>query len=706
LKPEIELYKKLGVCLIPVVPHSKKPLVEWKEYQTRLPTPEELSEWFEYTGNNVGVLTGRISQNLTVLDLDNKELLNEPILSKLAGETLCVHTKRGYHIYLRSLEPCGNFHRPYGLDVRSEGAYVVGAGSIHPDGFQYVFANENREILELDAIKPLIGELDKKYNFHVDNVILHQVPKTIAEGERNDRLFRFAAILREAGLELEQAKMQVLTLNDSACQPPLDATEVVTLVESAYHRPYLKNAASEVISAAGPPGRKKLRLTGEQTFLVDEIAPHIPEPQAYGTDADLFSRILHFLERNVIFAESETYTVVAAWILLSWRIEDTHVAPYLYVTAPRGHGKTRLLETLEQLVRRPLMAGYATRAGMIRCLDGSNATLLLDEAEHYVNPHEHHNSDMAAVLNAGYKRGAPAIMTADVTEILENGTKCVRKKPVRFDVFSAKCIVSRKEIFDTLEDRSFQVIMPKANRKLPPIDKKEAETIRGQLAKYRAECLERKQPLQAEVPETGEARLEEILEPLYAATPGEYREVYVSIIKREQALRLERIQESREFSVLEALNEAATEAGPDADLILTENVKDAFNRHHPNSKHQATNRSIGRTLARLGFKNVRVDQAVANGRTLTRRGYKPDHVLLERLNVQYGLAEPKDPDLSSLSSLSSSTMRGILPRPVEREKTDTHTTDDDNDDDDEKSQGGGISLLEKPGLSPLSQRER
>jgi len=436
--------------------------------------------------------------------------------------------------------------------------------------------------------------------------------------------------------------------------------------------------------------RKKIRLTGDEKILVDEIAPHIPDPQPYGTEAELFQRILQFLEKNVLFAEPETYAVVASWTLMTWRIEDTNVAPYLYVTAPRGHGKTRLLETIEQVVRRPLMAGYATRAGAIRCLDGSNATLLLDEAEHYINPQarEHFGggSDLAAILNAGYRRGAYAIMTADVTETLQDGGKRVQKKPVRFDVFSAKCIVSRKDIYDTLEDRSFQIIMPKANRKLPPIDKKEAETIRGQLAKYRADCLERKQPLQIEVPETGEARLAEILEPLYAATPVEYREAYLSIIKREQVLRLERIQESYEFAVLEAFNEAVTDAGADADLILTESITDAYNRRH--ASKQTTNRSVGRAVARLGFKNLRVDQPLGDGKRITRRGYRPDVKLLERLNGQYGLAEPKDPALASFASFASSTMRGILPPSEEREKTDTHTTVDAVDADDAGKQEG------------------
>jgi hypothetical protein len=405
---------------------------------------------------------------------------------------------------------------------------------------------------------------------------------------------------------------------------------------------------------------KAVSLTGEKTVLVDELAPKIPELQAYGTDAELFDRILSFLKANVIFAEAETYTIVTSWILLTWRIEDTTVAPYLYVTAPRGHGKTRLLETVQQLVRRPLLASYATRAGAIRALDGTNAALLLDESEHYINPHERQSSDLAAVLNAGYRRGAKAIMVADAIETLPNGTHRSVKKPVALDTFSPKIIASRRDIFDTLEDRSVQIIMPKHGVNLGLIDEKQAEVLRGQLAQYRADCLERKQPLRAQLPETGDARLSEILEPLYAVTPEQYRSAYDLILEREKKLRLERIQESYEYAVLEAFDSVAAAETEDGALILTETVTDAYNQRH--ASKTTTNRSIGRTLARLGFK-ADSDQTEISGHRTRRRGYRLKRALLDRLRKEYALSEPSEPT-------EPTTLDGILsPNPITQDTT-------------------------------------
>ena len=49
----------------------KRPvLTNWKEFQTRLPTHEEIDKWWtDYPSSCVAVVTGKIS-NITVLDVD------------------------------------------------------------------------------------------------------------------------------------------------------------------------------------------------------------------------------------------------------------------------------------------------------------------------------------------------------------------------------------------------------------------------------------------------------------------------------------------------------------------------------------------------------------------------------------------------------------------------------------------------------------
>ncbi len=430
----------------------------------------------------------------------------------------------------------------------------------------------------------------------------------------------------------------------------LDLSKALARKQRELEKPFLK-----VLRESGKP----VRLTGEQPVLVDELAPKIPDPQPYETEDALFEDACDFLKAGVIFAEPETYTVVTAWILLTWRIEDTNVAPYLYITSPKGHGKTRLLEVIQQMARRPLVASYASRAGAIRAIDGTNATLLLDEAEHYVDPRQRQSSDLAAILNAGYRRGARAIMVADVIETLPDGSKHSVKKPVALDTFSAKVIASRRDIFDTLEDRSVQIIMPKHGKNLGPIDEKYAEALRGRLAQYRLDCLERKQPLRATLPETGDARLSEILEPLYAVTPEQYRAAFDTIIGREKNLRLQRIQETYEYAILEAFDSVVLNDTEDGALILTEGIVDAYNQHH--ASKPTTNQGVGRTLTRLGFKADRDEVTGPAGRA-TRRGYRLKRALLDRLKTEYGFDFPKP--VASIASNASATRGGIHPSPT------------------------------------------
>ena len=54
-------YRQLGFSVIPVL-DTKKPKVDWKEYQDRIATEEELEAWFaKKNGTGVGIVTGEVS---------------------------------------------------------------------------------------------------------------------------------------------------------------------------------------------------------------------------------------------------------------------------------------------------------------------------------------------------------------------------------------------------------------------------------------------------------------------------------------------------------------------------------------------------------------------------------------------------------------------------------------------------------------------
>ncbi len=49
---------------------AKRPSIEWKAYQSRLPTGEELAKWFTPQTDGLCVIAGAVSGNLELIDFD------------------------------------------------------------------------------------------------------------------------------------------------------------------------------------------------------------------------------------------------------------------------------------------------------------------------------------------------------------------------------------------------------------------------------------------------------------------------------------------------------------------------------------------------------------------------------------------------------------------------------------------------------------
>lgn len=134
-----------GFSVIPLEARGKKPALDWKEYQSRRPSESELVHWFYRANRNIGLVCGRVSGGLAVIDFDRagqwEEWIDEDTTRWLIPT---VTTSHGKHVYVRVEVPCGN--RRYvdrGIDLRGEGGYVVAPPSIHPDGTTYVWSMAN-----------------------------------------------------------------------------------------------------------------------------------------------------------------------------------------------------------------------------------------------------------------------------------------------------------------------------------------------------------------------------------------------------------------------------------------------------------------------------------------------------------------------------------------------------------------------------------
>ena len=112
--------------------------------------------WNNVPSSNYGIATGP-SSNIFVIDIDGEK--GRETISNLESKygklpsTLTVNTGKGKHLYFkypdRKVKTRKDVFGP-GVDVRGEGGYVVGPGSMHASGAIYEFVN----LLEETAIAP------------------------------------------------------------------------------------------------------------------------------------------------------------------------------------------------------------------------------------------------------------------------------------------------------------------------------------------------------------------------------------------------------------------------------------------------------------------------------------------------------------------------------------------------------------------------
>lgn len=158
-------FANAGIVAVPVATDgTKRPgLSSWKQYQEVQPTPEEILSWFGAEQQGIGVITGKISGNLEMLELEGRavaEKLHLEIAEVCNGSGLSELWERLNSSYVEAT-PSGGIHWLYkvdgeiqgntklarrpgengGVDVlaetRSEGGFCITApsgGTCHPSG--------------------------------------------------------------------------------------------------------------------------------------------------------------------------------------------------------------------------------------------------------------------------------------------------------------------------------------------------------------------------------------------------------------------------------------------------------------------------------------------------------------------------------------------------------------------------------------------
>lgn len=156
-----------------------------------------------------------------------------------------------------------------------------------------------------------------------------------------------------------------------------------------------------------------------------------------------------FVRRYVVLPDEHHAAAMALWVAHTWAIDAAHATPYLLVlSAERRSGKSRLLEVVALLVRKPWSVVAASEAAMFRKIAAERPTLLLDELDAIFGSDAERTEWLRAVLNAGNRPGVAV-------------ARCVGPgHEVRdFEVFCPKLLagIDTGRLPDTIRDRAVEL---------------------------------------------------------------------------------------------------------------------------------------------------------------------------------------------------------------------------------------------------------
>lgn len=237
-------YLARGWPVVPIATGGKQPLVRWQPFQTRLPTPDEVEEWYrDWPDAGVGIVTGALS-GLAVLDVDPRHGGDES-LSALEGQyELLPYTIEaatgggGRHLYFAY--PGGHLRNRTalapGIDLRAEGGLVIAPPSLHPSGGRYAWKPGHDPADTTVAPMPgwLIA-LARGQSGGPGHSVAHWrelVQKGVEEGARNSTIASLTGHLLWHGVDRHVALELLLAWNITRCRPPLDPEEVAATVDS------------------------------------------------------------------------------------------------------------------------------------------------------------------------------------------------------------------------------------------------------------------------------------------------------------------------------------------------------------------------------------------------------------------------------------------------------------------------------------------
>lgn len=288
--------------------------VQWGEFQDRIATEKEITDWYTKNPNwGIAIICGKTS-NLVVLDVDDTKI----DLSKYnLPETLTVKTGRGYHRYFRlpkGLEIYGKTDIEKGVELKGEKTTVHAPPTLYSGEIRYRWFNQKGvKLAELpESLIERYKEL--KGNKKSENKDWSLIAEGVSDGMRNHTAASFTGkILGTVNpKEWESLAWPVIQMWNRQNNPPLEEKVLRATFESIAKRQF-GNVSEEVSEQL----EDSVILAEDKKNQIEELKKQTP----------------HFLARSNIASLEDT-------------VDGFRKGQLIIVSGPPKAGKTQFCQTL------------------------------------------------------------------------------------------------------------------------------------------------------------------------------------------------------------------------------------------------------------------------------------------------------------------------------------------------------------------------
>jgi hypothetical protein len=209
-----------------------------------------------------------------------------------------------------------------------------------------------------------------------------------------------------------------------------------------------------VLDAQVEKARAKTKQEESTSATIPTWTPVISNITTAVNGFELLHGISNAIRKFVRLEESEAI-IIALWILFTWIFEKcAETNPFLRIVSPEPNcGKSTLLDVLEHLTRAPWLISSSTKSSFIRRAQAERFTLLLDEADAFLQENEEFRNVLDAASRPNGRTGLS----------VKQGDDWVSTD---INIFVPIAIASIKKLrrMETVEQRSIHIWLKRATK--------------------------------------------------------------------------------------------------------------------------------------------------------------------------------------------------------------------------------------------------